>query len=68
MPKGKEMKEESCDCKCHSPRMMGSIMLLFGVIVLLNAYYNWLTWPIFIGALIALKGLKILVMPKCKCC
>lgn len=68
MPKGKDMKMENCDCKCHSHGWRGAVMLLVGALVLLNAYYMWLSWPIFIGILIVLKGLKVLVMPRCNCC
>jgi len=69
--KGKNMKNmnmDSCDCGCHNHRWAGAIMLLVGALVLLNAYYMWLTWPVFIGALIIIKALKVIIMPKCKCC
>ncbi|MEK6885826.1 MAG: hypothetical protein AABX17_02575 [Nanoarchaeota archaeon] len=67
--KGKDMKNmDNCDCMSHNSKWIGACLLLLGAVVLLNDYYNWLTWPVFIGALIILKGLKVLMMPKYKCC
>lgn len=64
MPKVKEIKEE-CNCGAHhNHKWMGACMLLVGALVLLNAYYAWLSWPVFIGILIVLKGLKCLMMRK----
>ena len=47
---------------CHSG--MGVGLLLLGVAVILNSVYGWLSWPVFVGAVIAIKGLVIMAKPK----
>lgn len=44
-------------------KMKGVGMLVFGLLVLANAYWGFLTWAAFIGALFTLGGLLKLFMP-----
>jgi hypothetical protein len=43
-------------------------MLILGVLILLNAYYNLVSWAMFIGGILAIKGLLGLLMPHCGHC
>ena len=49
----------------HHPRCIGLSKLIIGVLILLNAYYAWLTWDYFIGGLLVILGLLRLVIPVC---
>ena len=66
MPKKKgekcDMHEGSCN-KCG-----GAMMLLLGILVLLNANYSLVSWAVFIGIILLIKGLKYIVMPCCPHC
>ena len=47
----------------------GWTAIVIGVLVLLNAYFNFFTWGMFFGWLLVLLGLVKLFMPnKCKNC
>ena len=64
----KEMNE---NCHMHGtcPKCMGIKMLILGVLVLLNTYYNtYINWAYFIGLIIAIKGIIMLVKPHCPHC
>ena len=59
--------EECCNGgKCH--RCWGGIALVVGILILLNAIYGKFSWAVFIGGLIAIKGIVMLVMPHCPHC
>ncbi|MFA5070823.1 MAG: hypothetical protein WC511_00440 [Candidatus Pacearchaeota archaeon] len=49
---------------CKSPRGKGFAMLVLGALVLGNAYWVWLSWPLFIGWLLVLAGFLKMLMPK----
>lgn len=59
------MAKENSEVCCHGGRKGGAMMLLLGVLILLNAYYypNGLSWPMFIGVIVAIKGLIKILMP-----
>tara|TARA_Y100000310_G_scaffold314502_1_gene363929 strand:+ start:2009 stop:2206 length:198 start_codon:yes stop_codon:yes gene_type:complete len=62
----KKMEAKTCStgscCGC-----MGWGVLVLGVLILLNSLYGWVTWGVFIGVIIILKGLIVLLHPKvCK--
>lgn len=42
-------------------------MLILGILILGNALWVTVTWPVFIGAFLVLVGLAKLVWP-CNCC
>jgi len=58
MPKKKGMMD--C-CKVHKWKGVG--MLVLGILVLLNAYWPYLSWGAFVGAAIAIFGFIKLVTP-----
>jgi uncharacterized membrane protein HdeD (DUF308 family) len=48
----------------HGMHMMKGVgMLILGLLILANAYWGFLTWAGFIGALLFLGGLIKLLMP-----
>lgn len=51
----------------HTPRCMGSMLLVLGVLIILNSVYAWFNWAIFVGGILALKGLLKLTFPVCGC-
>jgi len=60
-------KKEECECKpMHKPQCMGTMLLIVGILVVLNSMYGWLSWGMFIGGLIALKGIMMFLHPCCK--
>jgi len=62
-PKEVEMaKNNVCMCGCGH----GWGMLVLGLLVLGNAYWPTVSWPVFIGALAVLKGLWSMFVP-CNC-
>ncbi len=67
MAKGKEKVCCSEGEHHHCSKCKGIFMAVLGVLVLLNAYYGWLSWAYFIGAILLLKGLFVAVMHKCEC-
>ena len=52
-------------CMCGCPHGHGWGMLILGLLVLGNAYYSWMGWPYFIGALAVIKGVMKMFGP-CK--
>ena len=52
-------------CTIHSGREIGLCLLILGTLIVLNSIYGWFTWPVFIGGLIGLKGLRLLINPNC---
>lgn len=52
----------------HGCKYGGIKMLVIGLLILAQAYWTIVpNWAYFIGAIIALKGIKTLIMPGCKC-
>ena len=49
-------------------RMKGVMMLVVGVLVLVNVYWQFLDWATFVGVLLVLGGLMKLAMPGCRKC
>jgi len=63
------MSKDEHDCKIMGccKKCWGLKMLVVGLLIILNAKYGWLNWAYFIGGLAMLKGLFMLLMPKCPC-
>ena len=51
---------------CH--KCLGLKIFILGILILLNAYMAWFSWAVFIGGVIALKGLIHMLMPNCPHC
>ena len=51
------------EMQCHH-KGKGTMMLILGLLVLANAYWNVLDWAMFIGAVLALGGLAKMLMLK----
>jgi len=69
MAKKKVSKVEGkcCAPSGHGCKCMGGSILVLGVLILLNSLYGWLTWGVFIGIIVILKGLIFMFHPKmCK--
>jgi len=47
-------------CEIHKGK--GTMMLVLGLLVLANAYWNVTSWPIFIGAVLAIGGICKMAM------
>ena len=45
-------------------KSMGLALLVLGVFVMLNEVYSWVSWAVFIGAVIAVKGIVMMVKSK----
>jgi len=63
--KDKMMSMECCE---GHKRKKGLMMLLVGIILMANAYLNFLSWWMLIGVLVALGGLLKLIIPMKPCC
>ena len=50
------------------PRCKGAKVFVLGLLVILNAVFAWLDWPLYIGLLITLWGLITMIKPTCGCC
>lgn len=57
------MVKEDVSCQCHH-HGKGTMMLVLGLLVLANAYWNVLDWAMFIGLVLAVGGLAKMLMPK----
>lgn len=60
-----------CECggmggSCH--RCWGMIALVLGVLVLLNANYGMVSWAMFVGIILVVKGLVKMIWPHCPHC
>ena len=44
-------------------KCMACKYLVLGVLIVLNAVYAWFGWGVFVGGIIALKGLLMLAKP-----
>ena len=49
--------------KCHAGKK-----LILGVLVLLNAWFNVVSWAVFIGVILVLMGLLKWIKPTCPHC
>ena len=49
--------------KCH-----GWMALILGLLILVNANWSLVSWAIFVGGIIAIKGIIMLVYPCAKSC
>ena len=61
--KGEMMCHHGMCTKCHAGKL-----LVLGVLVILNTLWSFVSWGIFIGALLVLGGLVKLVKPMCPHC
>jgi len=65
--KVQKMEEKCCVPTGHGCICKGWCVLILGVLILLNSLYGWLTWGVFVGIIVILKGLMKLLHPKiCK--
>ena len=51
------------ECPCCSMKAHGTMKIVLGLLVLANAYWPTVSWPVFIGAVMVLAGI-IKVMHK----
>jgi len=63
----KKSKKEICSIHGCDIRCIGTKLLLLGVLIGLNSTYGWLTWSMFIGSILVLKGLFLILVPNCMC-
>jgi len=50
---------------CHGMhKKKGAVMLVLGLLILANAYWSIVSWPVFIGIILALAGLGKIIMLK----
>jgi len=69
MAKEKEVKSKNvCESNGTCHRCWGGMFLVLGVLIVLNDLWAMLSWGMFIGVIIALKGLIKLLMPSCIHC
>ncbi len=69
MAKEKEVKGKNvCETKGTCHRCWGGMLLVLGVLIVLNDLWAMLSWGMFIGVIVALKGLIKLLMPYCTHC
>jgi uncharacterized membrane protein HdeD (DUF308 family) len=57
----------STECCEKHRRYDGLKMLILGALILFNAKSGFVSWPIFIGWLVAIAGFFKLFMPKTAC-
>jgi len=58
--------KDQCSCACACKGCFGTKMIVLGLIVLANAYWNFLSWATLIGILLILAGIIKFAMP-CRC-
>jgi uncharacterized membrane protein HdeD (DUF308 family) len=54
---------KNMECSCTS-KSHGVCALVLGLLILANAQWAIVSWPIFVGIIVALAGLVKLAMPK----
>ena len=69
----RKMKMNMDDAKMNElwrmhKKMMGCKMLVLGLLVLANSYWNVVDWVTFIGGILAIAGLLKLLVPMNMCC
>ncbi len=65
MPKKREEMSGEC-CKGHK-MWKGMKMLVAGLLVLANAYWNFMNLGLLIGLLLVVGGILKLAVPHCNC-
>ena len=71
MPRKMKMNMDDAKMKEHwrmHKKMMGCKMLVLGLLVLANSYWNVVDWVTFIGGILAIAGLLKLLVPMHACC
>jgi hypothetical protein len=54
-------------CENHSKKCMATTLIILGILIVLkDLYWKNLSWAVFIGGLIILKGLMKILHPACK--
>jgi len=48
-------------CPNGHSKCWGLSVLVLGILILLNALFGWFSWGVFIGGIVALKGIGILL-------
>ena len=56
-----------CGMGGHTPQCMGAMKLIFGALIIANAYSAWFSWAMFIGIVLVVAGAVKMIMPKCPC-
>ena len=57
-------------CCCgngYCAKCNGGCLLVVGLIILANQYWNLISWWTLLGALIAIGGFMKIIMPMCPC-
>ncbi len=49
---------------CEHKKEHGAIALIIGLLILANAMWSIVNWPVFVGIIVALCGLVKLLMPE----
>ena len=49
----------------HNSKCLGGMLICLGILILINAYFGLLGWGLFIGGIIAIKGIIMLIHPCC---
>lgn len=62
------MEEGSAKHWMMHKKMMGGKMIILGALVIANAYWGLLNWPLFIGGVLILAGISKFAMPACRHC
>ena len=57
-------KKDMCMCGCGCGH--GWPMIIVGALVLANAYWPMVSWPVFIGGLAVIGGIVKMIVP-CNC-
>ncbi len=60
------MVKKKANVCAHGGRSCAAWMLILGLLILGNALWATVSWPVFIGAIVALVGLKQIIWP-CDC-
>jgi len=66
MPRKMKMKMDDAkmqECWKMHKKCMGWKMLVLGILVLANSYWNVVDWATFIGGILAIAGILKLLMP-----
>lgn len=62
------MKNKMINSCCEKHHRLAGLKISFiGILILINAFGSFLSWPIFLGSLIFLIGLSRLLLPKTAC-
>jgi hypothetical protein len=54
-------------CGQHSTKCVATTLIVLGILVILkDLYWKNMSWAVFIGGLIVIKGLAKILHPRCK--